>query len=227
MKRPILALALLILILLSCVSWGGGVAVRESLGGEAVLLGTGPHLRVPLYHRIYRYDTTPVTLDEALPIVTRDSATFKLPCRLTAHVSIPDALAFHRASSGREAGPYILETARALILDTVKSMSTDQLLTPVAAGQISAGLLGAARPRHLRRRPASGFAGRAGDLQRGGRLPRRQFPASAQAGRASLQKDPHEALYHAALGVVLEAGKPADAEGRAEALCLDPTAIGR
>jgi tetratricopeptide (TPR) repeat protein len=229
MKRPILVLALLILALLTCVSWGGGVAVRETLGGATVLLGTGPHLRVPLYHRVYRYDTTPVTLDEALPIVTRDSASFKLPCRLTAHVSVPDALAFHRASSGREAGPYILETARALILDTVKSMSTDQILSPVAAGQIA-------------QRVSSELLGRGisdDGLQIGSPGPQvifnavvdylgRKFPASARRlAEASLAKDPHEALYHAALGVVLEAeGKPADAEAQyVEALYLDPTAI--
>ena len=137
MKRSLIVVALLILVLLACVSWGGGVAVRETMGGGAVLLGTGPHLRVPLYHRIYRYDLAPVTLDEALPIVTRDSATFKIPCRLTAQVSVPDALQFHRAASGRDAGPFILETARASILDAVKGMSTDQILAPAAAGQIA------------------------------------------------------------------------------------------
>lgn len=229
MKRPLLLVALVILVLLSCVSWGGGVAVRETLGGATVLLGTGPHLRVPLYHRIYRYDTAPVTLDEALPIVTRDSATFKLPCRLTAQVSAADAMAFHRAASGREAGPYIQETARTLILDTVKTMSTDQILSPVAAGQIA-------------QRVSSELLGRGisdDGLQIGSPGPqvifnavvddlRRQFPASARKlAEASLAKDAHEPLYHAAMGVVLEAeGKPADAEAQyVEALYLDPTAI--
>ena len=75
MNRRILILAVLILVLLTCVSWGSGVAVRETPGGEPVVLGTGPHLRVPLYHRIFRYDTAPVTLDEPVSIVTRDSAT--------------------------------------------------------------------------------------------------------------------------------------------------------
>lgn len=230
MNRSILIVAIVILlVLLSCVSWGSGVAVRESMGGGAVLLGTGPHLRVPLYHRIYRYDTAPVTLDEALSIVTRDSATFKLPCRLTAQVSVPDALAFHRASSGREAGPFILEISRALILDTLKTMSTDQILSPAAAGpiaqQVSSELLG---------------RGISDDgLQIGPPGPQvifnavvdylsRQFPASARKlAEASLARNPHEALYHAAIGVVLEAeGKPADAEAQyVEALYLDPTAI--
>ncbi|HUD72177.1 MAG TPA: tetratricopeptide repeat protein [Dongiaceae bacterium] len=229
MNRPILILALLILVLLSCVSWGSGVAVRETLGGATVLLGTGPHLRVPLYHRIYRYDTQPVTLDEPLAIVTRDNATFKLPCHLTAHVSVPDALAFHKASSGREAGPFILETARAAILDTAKTMSTDQILTPVAAGQISqqvsSALLGRGISDDGLQIGSPGaqviFNAVLDDLNR-------QFPASARKlAEASLAKDPHEALNHAAMGVVLEAeGKPADAEAQyVEALYLDPTAI--
>lgn len=229
MKRPITVAALLILVLLSCISWGAGVAVRETLGGPAVLLGTGPHFRVPLYHRIYRYDTAPVTLDEALPIVTRDSATFKIPCRLTAHVSVPDALQFHRAASGRDAGPYILETARAAILDTVKGMSTDQILAPAAAGQISQHVSAELIGRGISDDGlVLGSPGAQVIFNAVTDYLARQFPASARKlAEASLAKDPHEALFHAALGVVLEAeGKPAEAEAHyVDALYLDPTAI--
>jgi protein O-GlcNAc transferase len=56
----------------------------------------------------------------------------------------------------------------------------------------------------------------------------RQFPASARRlAETSLARDPKESLFHAALGVVLEAeGKTKDAEAQyLEALYLDPTSV--
>src|SRR5262245_14567217 len=105
MRRSTLILVVIVVVaVLSCVTWVGAdtAAVRESIGGKPEVLAPGPHLRVPLYHRVYRYDTTPFTLDESLPIVTRDQATFKLPVKIVARVSPGDVMTFHAARAGRD-----------------------------------------------------------------------------------------------------------------------------
>src|SRR5262245_29261581 len=140
MRRFIVILALVILALAFVVWPGGGVAVRESPGGAAIVLGPGPHLRVPLYHRVYRYDLRPVIVDEPIAVVTKDGAGFKLPCRIAAHVSPGDAITFHTSSAGRVASDYIGETARAAILAAAREMSTDEILSPAAAGRMAQGV---------------------------------------------------------------------------------------
>lgn len=221
-------LAALPLLLLTCVG-AGGLAVRETLGGEAVVLDPGLHARVPLYHRVYRYDSGAVTLDEPVPVVTRDNATFRLPCSITARVSPGDLLTFHRGRSGRDTQTYLFETLRNAIRDAAKSMNSDQILAPgfgpQLAQQVSADLIargisddglraGSPGPRVI-------FAAVVDHLNR-------KFPASARRlAEASLAADPGQALYQAAMGMVLEAeGKPREAEERyLEALYLDPAAV--
>ena len=228
MRRAILVIVVIIAAL-SCVVWpGGGIAVRESPGGEALVLGPGPHLRVPLYHRVYRYDLRPVTVDEALAIVTRDGATFKLPCRIDARVSPGDALTFHKSSAGRDARTYIGETLRGAILDAAKAMSTDQILAPAAAGQMAQSVSADLIARGISDDGlVVGPPGAQVVFNAVVDYLNRQYPASARRlAEASLAKDPKQALFHAALGVVLEAeGKTQEAEARyIEALYLDPTA---
>lgn len=221
----LLALALL---LFTCVG-SSDLAVRETLGGEAIILTPGLHARVPLYHRVYRYDTDGVKIDEPIAIVTRDNATFKLPCTIAARVSPGDLLTFHRGRSGRDTETYLSETVRNSITDAAKTMNSDQILAagagPRLAQQVSADLI------------AHGISD--DGLQVGSPGPRviftavvdhlnRKFPASARRlAETSLQADPNQALYHAAMGMVLEAeGKPLEAEQRyLEALYLDPTAV--
>lgn len=216
------------LLLVTCVG-AGSLAVRETLGGEVVVLSPGLHARVPLYHRVYRYDSQALKLDEAVPVVTRDNATFKIPCTISARVSPGDLLTFHRGRSGRDTQTYLSETVRNAIRDAAKTMNSDQLLAPGSgqrlAQQVSADLI------------AHGISD--DGLQAGSPGPRvifaavvdhldRKFPASARRlAEASLQADPSQALYQAAMGMVLEAeGKPAEAEERyIEALYLDPTAV--
>lgn len=228
MRRAILVLVVIIAAL-SCVVWPGRwIAVRESPGGGAVVLGPGPHLRVPLYHRVHRYDLRPVTLDEALVIVTRDGATFKLPCRIEARVSPGDALTFHTSSAGRDASTYIGETVRGAILDAAKAMSTDQILTPAAAGLMAQGVSAELIARGISDDGlVVGAPGAQVIFNAVVDYLNRQYPASARRlAEASIARDPKEALFHAALGTVLEAeGRTQEAEARyIEALYLDPTA---
>jgi len=227
--RRLILLLVVVIAALSCVVWpGGGIAVRESPGGEAVVLGPGPHLRVPLYHRVHRYDVRPVTVDEGLAIVTRDGAGFRLPCRIDARVSPGDALTFHRSSAGRDASTYIGETVRGAILDAAKAMSTDQILAPAAAGQLAQAVSADLIARGISDGGlVAGAPGAQVIFNAVVDYLNRQYPDSARRlAEASLSKDPKEALYLAALGVVLEAeGRPQEAEARyIEALYLDPTA---
>jgi tetratricopeptide (TPR) repeat protein len=230
MGRSLIIVAALVVILFLCVTWvgGGQVVVRESMGGAAAVLAPGVHLRVPLYHRLYRYDTGPVTLDEAMPIVTHDNATFKLSCRIAAHVSPGDALTFHKASSGRDTVPFIQETVRGAIREAAKGMNSDQILMPGAgaalAQRVSADLIGRGISDDGLKLGAPGaqvvFNAVVDYINR-------QLPASArQLAEAAIKADPREALNQAAMGAVFEAeGKTAEAESRyQEALYLDPTA---
>jgi len=216
------------LLLTTCVG-SGELVVRETLGGEAVALEPGLHARVPLYHRVYRYDTGSVTFDEAVPVVSRDNATFKLPCSNSARVSPGDLLTFHRGRSGRDTTTYISETLRNAIREAAKAMDSDRILAPGSgprlAQQVSADLItrgisddglqaGSPGPRVI-------FAAVVDHLNR-------KFPASArQLAETSLKADPGQALYQAAMGMVLEAeGKAGEAEQRyLEALYFDPTSV--
>lgn len=230
-RSTLLIVVILVVAVLSCVTWvgAGTAAVRESLGGKAEVLAPGPHLRVPLYHRVYRYDTAPFTLDEALPIVTRDQATFRLPCRIVARVSPGDVMTFHAARAGRDTATYLEETVRGAILAAAKSRTSDDILLPPSltalSQQVSAELI------------SRGISDEGLTVGRPGPQVvlnvvmdnlRRQYPATARKlAEAALKEDPHQALFHAAMGSVLEAeGNAGDAEAQyLEALYLDPTAV--
>jgi tetratricopeptide (TPR) repeat protein len=138
-------------------------------------------------------------------------------------------LTFHRSRSGRDTETYLSETVFNAIRDAAKTMNSDQILAPGAgprlAQQVSADLIthgisddglqiGSPGPRVI-------FTAVVDHLNR-------KFPASARRlAETSLQSDPSQGLYQAAMGMVLEAeGKPAEAEQRyLEALYLDPTAV--
>jgi len=224
----LLALVALAAVNLAYVS-AGQFAVREGPGGSVVPLGSGLHLRVPLYHRLYVYDQTPVLLDGPVDVVTKDNAAFKLPVRIAGRASPGDALTFHRGRSGREPRVYIEERLRAAVVSAARGFNADALLSPqverqmaplVSADLITRGIaddgLVVSRPE-----PRVVFNAVVDYLRRG-------FPASARAlAERSLQVDPKQALYHAALGEVLEAeGKNDEAEQKyLEALYYDPAAL--
>lgn len=230
-RSTLLIVVILVVAGLSCITWvgAGTAAVRESLGGQTVVLPPGPHLRVPLYHRVYRYDSAPFTLDEPLQIVTRDQATFKLPVRVVARVSPGDVMTFHAGRSGRDTATYLEETVRGSILAAARTRTSDDILLPAAAAA-----LGQQVSSELISRGISDDG-----LQVGTPGPqvvlnvvmdnlRRQYPATARKlAEASLKADPHQPLYHVALGSVLEAeGNAAGAEAQyLEGLYLDPTAV--
>ena len=229
-RSTLIVVVILVVAALSCITWvgAGAPAVRESLGGQTTVLPPGPHLRVPLYHRVYHYDAPPYTLDESLSIVTRDQATFKLPVHDTVRVSPGDVLTFHAARSGRDTDEYLKETARGAILNAAKQRSSDEILLPQAAGamaqQVSADLI------------ARGISDDGLTLGTPGPQVvfnvvvdniRRQYPATARKlAEASLKSDAHNALYVTAMGAVIEAeGNLPGAEAKyLEALYLDPTA---
>ncbi len=208
---------------------GEQVAIRESHGGAATALGPGIHLRLPLYHRLFRYDSTPVALDQPIEVVTRDKASFKLPITISAWASRGDLLTFHRGRTGREPRIYIEERVVDAVLAAARQLNADEILTPDAqrrlAPAVSADLI---------------TRGIADDgLRVGHPSPqvifnavvdyiRRKFPASARRlAERALADDPNQSLYHAAMGMVLEAeGQPAAAEQTyLEALYRDPAAL--
>jgi tetratricopeptide (TPR) repeat protein len=207
----------------------GGFAVREGPGGSAVPLGPGFHLRVPLYHRLYVYDGTPVVLDGPVDIVTKDHASFKLPVRIAGHASPGDVLTFHQGRAGREAKVYIEERMREAVATAARGFNADEILSPQAARRlspiVSADLItrGIADDGLQVKKPSPQVVYNAVvDYLR------RKFPTSARAlAERSLQADPRQSLFHAAMGEVLESeGKKDEAEQQyLEALYEDPTAL--
>ncbi|MBI4168695.1 MAG: tetratricopeptide repeat protein [Acidobacteria bacterium] len=207
---------------------GGSFAVRES-PGAALPLGPGLHLRVPLYQRVYRYDSLPVTLDQPVTIVTKDSASFTLPVTISARASQGDVLTFHRGRAGRESRTYIEERAREAVLAAAREINADEILARDAST-----LLGPAVSAAL---ISHGIAD--DGLKVGRPTPqvvlnavvdylRRDLAASARRlAERALAGNPREALYHAAMGAVLQAeGKTAAAEDAyIESLYLDPAAL--
>lgn len=207
----------------------GRFAVREAHGGAATPLGPGLHLRVPLYHHVYVYDSATVTVDQPVDIVTRDHAAFKLPVRISGHASPADVLSFHKGRSGREPRVYVEERMREAVVAAAKRFNADELLAPdiarrlaplVSADLITRGIsddglvVGNPSPRVV-------FNAVVDYL-------RRKFPASARVlAERSLAANPKEAMFHAAMGAVLEAeGKRAEAEQEyLEAVYLDPVVL--
>jgi len=230
-RRPWLALLALVLIAAAClvVVPSGQFAVRESYGGAVTPLGPGLHLRVPFAQRVYRYDSRPIVFDEAVEILTRDKASFKLPVKVNARASAGDVLTFHHDRSGREATVYIQERIRAAVLEGAARLNADQILDPASVRQfaqaVSADLLthgiaddgvsvGSVAPQVV-------FNAVTDYLNR-------QFPASARRlAELSLGRDANEALFHAAMGMVLETEgkKPQAEEEYLNALYLDPTSL--
>ncbi|MFQ5877181.1 MAG: tetratricopeptide repeat protein [Acidobacteriota bacterium] len=207
---------------------GHQIAVRESLGGQAVALRAGLHLRVPIYHRLYRYDTRPVTIDEGVAVVTAENATFRLPIRIAAWPSPGDILTFHEGCSGRDPTDYVKGRVREGLRAAAKEMSADALLDSKVERA-----LGPALSSDLISR------GIADDgLEVGRPSPqvvlnavldylKRQFPASARRlAERALASDPAEPLHQTAMGIVLEAEGDPDAAEAAylEALYADPAA---
>ncbi len=221
--------AVLVLLSLAYIP-EGQVAVRESLGtATAVALGPGLHLRLPVYQRLYRYDTHPVTLDEPLEIVTKDNASFRLPIAISARVSPGDLLTFHAGRAGRETTVYLQERLRESVRSAAKSHNADEILTAnvgrLLGPVVSADLItrGIADDGLVVRAPAPQVV-----LNAVVDYLRRKFPTSARrVAEHALADDLRQALYHAAMGAVLEAeGRRGDAEkAYQDALFLDPTAF--
>jgi tetratricopeptide (TPR) repeat protein len=202
----------------------GGFAVREGPGGTTVPLGPGFHLRVPLYHRMYVYDGAPVVLDGPVDIVTRDHAAFKLPVHIAGRASPGDVLTFHRGRTGREPRIYIEERMTAAVAAAARGFNADEidrrLGPPVSADLITRGI--ADDGLHVKDPSPQVVFNAVVDYLR------RKFPSSARAlAERSLKAAPREALYHAAMGEVLEfEGKKNEAEQQyLESLYEDPTAL--
>lgn len=207
----------------------GRFAVREAPGGAATPLEPGLHLRLPLYHRVYLYDSAAVTIDRPIDIVTRDHAAFKLPVRISGHASPADVLSFHKGRSGREPRLYIEERMREAVAAAAKQLNADEILAPDTerrlAPLVSADLItrGISDDGLAVGSPSSQVVFNAVvDYLR------RKFPASARTlAERSLQANPRDALFHAAMGEVLEVeGKRGEAEQEyLEAVYLDPVAL--
>lgn len=206
----------------------GSFAVRESPRGLTPL-GPGIHLRVPLYQRVYSYDSVPERIDESLTIVTRDNASFRIPVRIAVHASAGDVVTFHQGRAGRETRTYLQEQARAAILAAARTADADTLLTGDTARQIA--------PQVSADLISRGIAD--DGLEVGEPGPQVMFNAvadylkrdlKASARRLAEQAVAHDAkqaLHVAALGLVQEAeGNRAAAEqAYLDALMIDPTAL--
>jgi tetratricopeptide (TPR) repeat protein len=228
LTRARLVALIVVAVLLLTIAYvpAGQLAVRESFGGGAVRLESGLHLRLPLYHRLFRYGPLEVAVSEPVELVTRDGASFTLPVTIAARLSPGDLLTFHQGRSGREATAYIKERVREAVRAAARNLDADEILAGDAGRrlgpQVSAALidLGIADDGLRADAPAPRviFNAVADYL-------RRKFPASARRlAEAALARAPGEALHHAALGMVLEAEKrPQEAErAYLEALYLDP-----
>lgn len=230
MKGILIAAAVLLTAALLSLTWVGAdeIVVRESYGGDAVVLDGGLHLSVVLLHRLYRYDTGDRALDGSIEIVTRDKATFKLPLKLAARVSPGDVLTFHRECSGRDPGAFIDETMQTAVRHAAQSLNADEILNPATRGRLAQATSAELISRGITDdglelgdiRPQVAFNAVVDYLNR-------QFVASGrQLAEAMLSAAPDEPLYHAAMGAVLEAeGQPGAAErAYLESLFLNPAA---
>jgi len=207
----------------------GQLAVRESYGGAVASAGPGLTFRVPLVQRLYRYDTLPVSIDSALPVKSKDNATFSLPVTISAWVSPGDLVTFHRSRAGREPRLYIEERVREALAEATGGMNADEILTPdvgrrlgpaVSADLITHGIADDG----LKVSPPAPRVVLNAVLD----YLKRRFPASARRlAERAVAADPREALYQTAMGMVLEAeGQAAGAEkAYLDALYLDPTAF--
>jgi len=94
-----------------------------------VPLGSGLHLRVPLYHRLYVYDQTPCfwTVRSTWSRRTRRVQAARAD---RGPRSPGDALTFHRGRSGREPRVYIEERLRAAVVSAARGFNADALLSP-------------------------------------------------------------------------------------------------
>ena len=230
MKRVLIPAAALLAVAFLTLTWvgSGEIVVRESYGGDAIVLDAGLHLRIFPFQRLYRYETGSRNLDEALEIVTRDKATFKLPVKLAARVSPGDVLTFHGECSGREPGVFIDETVRAAVQQAAQTLNADELLNPATGARLAQVVSAELIVRGIADdglevgpiRPQVAFNAVIDYLNR-------QFVASGrQLAEGLLSAAPDEPLYHAAMGTVLEAeAKPRAAErAYLEALFLNPAA---
>ncbi len=230
MKRVLIPAAALLAVAFLTLTWVASeeIVVRESYGGDAVVLDGGLHLRLFPFQRLYRYETGFRNLNEALEIVTRDKATFKLPVKLAARVSPGDVLTFHGECSGREPGVFIDETVRAAVQQAAQTLNADELLNPATGARLAQAVSAELIVRGITDdglevgpiRPLVAFNAVIDYLNR-------QFVASGrQLAEGLLSATPDESLYHAAIGTVLEAeGKPRAAErAYLEALFLNPAA---
>jgi tetratricopeptide (TPR) repeat protein len=229
LKTTGVTVAALVALLALSLAYVPEVAVRESFGGSAITLEPGLHFRVPLYHRLYRYDTTPITVDEGVEILTKDNASFKLPVRLSAWASPGDLLTFHAASGGQDPAAFIRERVLESVRESILSLNADEVLasdlTRLVGPVLSADLI------------SRGIAD--DGVEFGRPAPRvmlnavidylsRKFPASARAlAEFAVAEAPEEPLSHTAMGMVLEAeGRGADAErAYLDALYLDPSEL--
>ncbi len=231
MSRNRLPLVLILLVAIGIVNFvyvpEGELAVRESYGGVAVPLGPGFHFRIPLYQRLYRYETRPIAIDESMEIVSKDNARFKIPVTISAWISSSDLLTFHRTRAGREPVAYVREQVREAVLSGLKRMNADEILTLDTVRRlepvVSADLIG----RGIASDSLSvGHPGPQVVFNAVIDYLRRKFPAAARTlVERSLEADPKQSLFHTAMGEVLEAeGHRAEAEKTyLDALYLDPT----
>ncbi len=219
---------ILVVAALVVVVPSGSFAVRES-SRSLTPIGPGIHLRVPLYQRVYRYDSTAERIDEPLTIVTRDNASFHIPVLLSVHTSAGDVVTFHQGRAGRETRLYLQERARAAILAAARTVDADTLLTVgttrhlaplVSADLISRGIADDGLE--------VGDPGSQVMFNAIADYLKRDLKASARRlAEQAVARDPKQALYVAALGLVHESeGNRAAAEqAYLDALVFDPTAL--
>lgn len=206
----------------------GSFAVRESAGGTAVRLDPGFHLHLPLYQRVYRYDSEPLTINRPIQVLSRDQATFHIPVAITGWVSGGDVLTFHNGRAGRDTRVYIEERVEEAIRAAARVLNADVLLDP----DVGRGLAPAVSSDLIGRGIADGglTVGRpAAQVIFNAVLDylKRDLPASARRlAERALADNPREALHHAAMGAVLEAENDRTGAEKEylEALIFDPAA---
>jgi tetratricopeptide (TPR) repeat protein len=168
-------------------------------------------------------------LDQPLAIVTKDNASFTIPVTISARASQGDVLTFHQGRAGREPRTYIEERTREAILSSARDFNADEILaqdaSPLVGPGVSAALI------------SHGIADDGLEIGRPGPQVvmnavvdylNRDLAASARRlAERALAENPREALFHAAMGAVLQAeGRSAEAANAyIESLYFDPTAL--
>jgi predicted AlkP superfamily phosphohydrolase/phosphomutase/tetratricopeptide (TPR) repeat protein len=109
-------------------------------GGTPTLLAPGFSLRVPLLQRFYLYPGGAIEAQASVTAASRDGSEVSLPFKVVTHPNAQDLLTLHQEGGGGGARQALKALAEEQIRKTAAGLSTFDLASGRAAGEIQAGV---------------------------------------------------------------------------------------